>query len=134
MQVFRVVRFLAEAGVVVGQETRQQFIAGANRADSAKPQFLDQAIPSCWHARRDPLPEIRSLAELDEFEHELKRVMREFDLCDSRANRDIQYRREHLIEGEEHSDEEGYRRSTSLSEAEFSDDKIRSMFQGLLGR
>src|SRR6266851_3219468 len=44
MQVLRVVRFLAEASVVVGQETRQQFIAGANRSDAVKPQFLDQAI------------------------------------------------------------------------------------------
>src|SRR6266853_6152633 len=44
VQVLRVVRFLAEAGVVVGQETRQQFIAGANRTDAVKPQFLDQAI------------------------------------------------------------------------------------------
>src|SRR6266446_4495352 len=44
MQVLRVVRFLAEASVVVGQEIRQQFIAGANRSDAVKPQFLDQAI------------------------------------------------------------------------------------------
>jgi hypothetical protein len=44
MQVLGVVRFLAEAGVVVVQETRQQFIAGANRADAVKTQFLDQAI------------------------------------------------------------------------------------------
>src|SRR6266478_1071102 len=44
MQVLRVVRFLAEASVVVGQKTRQQFIAGANRTDAVKPQFLDQAI------------------------------------------------------------------------------------------
>src|SRR5271155_4217079 len=43
-EVFGVVRFLAEAGVVIGQETRQQFIAGGDRADSAKTQFLDQAI------------------------------------------------------------------------------------------
>jgi hypothetical protein len=60
--------------------------------------------------------------------------MREFDLCDSRANRDIEYRREHLIEGDEHGDEEGNGRRTSLSQAEFSDDQIKSMFQGLLGR
>jgi hypothetical protein len=80
------------------------------------------------------LSAINSLEELDEFEHELKRVMREFDLCDSRANRDIEYRREHLIEGDEHGDEEGNGRRTSLSQAEFSDDQIKSMFQGLLGR
>jgi predicted ATPase len=80
------------------------------------------------------LSEISSLEELEEFEHELKRVMREFDLYGSRADRDIQYRREHLIEGEEHGDEDGHGRSTSLSQAEFSDDQIKSMFQGLLGR
>ena len=44
MQVLGVARFLAEAGVVIGQETRQQLIAGGNRADPLKPQFLDQAI------------------------------------------------------------------------------------------
>jgi hypothetical protein len=31
MQVLGVARFLAEAGVVIGQETRQQLIAGGNR-------------------------------------------------------------------------------------------------------
>src|SRR5262252_10597744 len=44
MEVLRIVRFLAEAGVVIGQETRQQLIAGGNRADPLKTQFLDQAI------------------------------------------------------------------------------------------
>ena len=33
MEVLGVVRFLAEAGVVIGQKTRQQLIAGGNRAD-----------------------------------------------------------------------------------------------------
>src|SRR6476661_7209111 len=44
MEVLGVVRLLAEAGVVIGQETRQQFIAGGDRADPVKTQFLDQAI------------------------------------------------------------------------------------------
>src|SRR6267378_6566561 len=44
MQVLGVARFLAEAGVVIGQESRQQLIAGGNRADPLKAQFLDQAI------------------------------------------------------------------------------------------
>ena len=44
MEVLGVVRLLAEAGVVIGQETRQQFIAAGNRADPLKAQFLDQAI------------------------------------------------------------------------------------------
>src|SRR3984957_20867603 len=44
MKVFGIVRLLAEAGVVIGQETRQQLIAGGDRADPLKTQFLDQAI------------------------------------------------------------------------------------------
>jgi len=44
MEVFGVARFLAEAGVVVGQKCRQQFIASGDRADPVKTQFLDQAI------------------------------------------------------------------------------------------
>src|SRR5580693_4407956 len=44
MEVFGVVRLLAEAGVAIGQETRQQLIAGGDRADPLKTQFLDQAI------------------------------------------------------------------------------------------
>jgi hypothetical protein len=44
MEVLGIVRLLAEASVVIGQETRQCFIAGGNRADPLKPQFLDQAI------------------------------------------------------------------------------------------
>src|SRR3984893_13631722 len=44
MEVFGIVRLLAEAGVVIGQETRQQLIAGGDRADPLKTQFLDQAI------------------------------------------------------------------------------------------
>ena len=41
---FGVARLLAEAGVIVGQKCRQQFIAGGDRADPVKTQFLDQAI------------------------------------------------------------------------------------------
>jgi hypothetical protein len=44
MEVLGVARLLAEAGVVIGQETRQCFIAGGDRADPLKTQFLDQAI------------------------------------------------------------------------------------------
>jgi hypothetical protein len=44
MEVLGIVRLLAKAGVVIGQETRQQLIAGGNRADPLKPQFFDQAI------------------------------------------------------------------------------------------
>ena len=44
MQVLGVARLLAEAGVVIGQETRQQFVAGGNRIDPLKTQFLDQTI------------------------------------------------------------------------------------------
>ena len=38
MEVLGVVRLLAEAGVVIGQETRQQFIAGGDRTDPLKTQ------------------------------------------------------------------------------------------------
>src|SRR5277367_855362 len=44
MKVLGIARLLAEAGVVIGQKTGQQFIAGGDRADPAKTQFLDQAI------------------------------------------------------------------------------------------
>src|SRR5277367_4144381 len=44
MEVLGIVRLLTEAGVVIGQETRQQLIAGGNRANPLKTQFLDQAI------------------------------------------------------------------------------------------
>src|SRR2546421_6454898 len=44
MEVLGIVWLLAEAGVVIGQETRQQLIAGGNRTDPLKTQFLDQAI------------------------------------------------------------------------------------------
>src|SRR5512133_2151818 len=44
MEVLGIVRFLAEADVVIGQETRQQLMAGGNRADPLKTQFLEQAI------------------------------------------------------------------------------------------
>jgi hypothetical protein len=80
------------------------------------------------------LSEISSLDELDGFERELKRVMRDYGLVDSRADRDIQDRRESLLEREMDYSEEGYGRSTSPSQPQFSDDEIRSMFQGLLGR
>ena len=79
------------------------------------------------------LSEISALDELDGFEHELNRLMREYGLIDGRADREIGSRRESLLEGEEHNDEEGYGRSSSQSQPEFSDDQIRSMFQGLRG-
>src|SRR6266436_3356345 len=44
MEVLGVARLLAEAGVVIGQGTRQQLVAGGDRIDPAKTQFLDQAI------------------------------------------------------------------------------------------
>src|ERR1700730_7825997 len=44
MEVLGVVRLLAEAGVVISQEIRQCFIAGGDRTDPLKAQFLDQAI------------------------------------------------------------------------------------------
>src|SRR5271163_4576155 len=44
MKVLGIAWLLAKAGVVIGQKTGQQFIAGGDRADPAKTQFLDQAI------------------------------------------------------------------------------------------
>ena len=44
MEVLGVVRLLAEAGVVIGQETRKQLIAGGNRTDTLQTKLLDQAI------------------------------------------------------------------------------------------
>ena len=58
--------------------------------------------------------------------------MHKFGLADNRADHDISYRREHLFEREK-DDAEGYGRSRSLWQPEFSDDQIRSMFQGLRG-
>jgi hypothetical protein len=82
------------------------------------------------------LSEITSLDELDDFGRDLKRVMETFGLVDVRADGDIRSRLESLLEPEEHyDDEEGYGRSASPSQVqEVSDDQIRSMFQGLLGR
>ena len=57
--------------------------------------------------------------------------MREFGLVENHADRDISYRRECLFEREE-DDAEGYGRSPSPPQPEFSDDQIRSMFQGFL--
>src|SRR3984893_6118718 len=44
MEVLGVVRLLAEAGVVIGQKTRQQLVSGGDRADTLKAKLLDQAI------------------------------------------------------------------------------------------
>src|SRR5207302_10270721 len=44
MDVLGVVRLLAEAGVVIGQETRQQLVSGGDRTDTLKAKLLDQAI------------------------------------------------------------------------------------------
>src|SRR5712671_28715 len=44
MEVLGVVRLLAEAGVVIGQETRQQLVSGGDGADTLKTKLLDQAI------------------------------------------------------------------------------------------
>ena len=44
MKVLQVARLFAETVIVISQESRQQFIAGGNRADALKAQFLDQAI------------------------------------------------------------------------------------------
>src|ERR1700730_4245312 len=44
MEVLGVVRPLAEAGVVIGQKTRQQLVSGGDRADTLKAKLLDQAI------------------------------------------------------------------------------------------
>jgi hypothetical protein len=78
------------------------------------------------------LSEISSLDELDVFEHTLKRLMGEYGVVASRADREISYRREYLFEREE-DETEGYGRSSSPPQPEFSDAQIRSMFQGLRG-
>src|SRR5580692_7201607 len=44
MEVLGVVRLLAEAGVVIGQKTRQQLVSGGDRTDTLKAKLLDQAI------------------------------------------------------------------------------------------
>ena len=44
MKVFGIVRLLAEAGVVIGQKSRQQLVSGGDRADTLKAKLLDQAI------------------------------------------------------------------------------------------
>src|SRR6202035_431068 len=44
MEVLGVVRLLAEAGVVISQETRQQLVSGGDGADTLKTKLLDQAI------------------------------------------------------------------------------------------
>src|ERR1700719_3093147 len=44
MEVLGVVRLLAEAGVVISQETWQQLVSGGDGADTLKTKLLDQAI------------------------------------------------------------------------------------------
>src|SRR6202035_6062407 len=44
MEVLGVVRLLAEAGVVISQETRQQLVSRGDGADTLKTKLLDQAI------------------------------------------------------------------------------------------
>src|SRR6266478_5701320 len=59
MEVLGIARLLAEAGVVISQETRQQFIAGDDRADPLKTQFLDQAILQGLVGALDATPSLR---------------------------------------------------------------------------
>src|ERR1700758_4387622 len=56
MEVLGVVRLLAEAGVVIGQETRQQLVSGGDRADTLKAKLLDQAILQGFVGALDTAP------------------------------------------------------------------------------
>src|SRR5438034_11225951 len=59
MQVLGVARLRAEAGVVIGQETRQQLVPGGDRITSLKAQFLDQAILRGLVGTLDAAPRFR---------------------------------------------------------------------------
>src|SRR5580693_724101 len=59
MEVLGVVRLLAEAGVVIGQKTRQQLVSGGNRADTLKAKLLDQAILQGLVGALDAAPSLR---------------------------------------------------------------------------
>jgi hypothetical protein len=78
------------------------------------------------------LDEIDSIRDLEEFEGELGRVMRKYDYQDSRAQRDIDYRREAILEGRGRNYRSDYGSvDRSEEDEDASDDEIRSMFRGL---
>jgi hypothetical protein len=79
------------------------------------------------------LCEIRDLDELEYFERQLRTLMNEYGLYDSRAGRHISSHRESLLESYDDEDRGRYGRTVSPSQPQSSDDEIRSMFQGLLG-
>src|SRR5260370_1286363 len=59
MEVLGLARFLAEADVVIGQETRQQLVPGGDRIQTLKAQFLDQAILQRLVGTLDAAPSLR---------------------------------------------------------------------------
>ena len=77
------------------------------------------------------LDEIRSVDDLDSFEHDLKRLMDSSTLHASSVPRDIACRRQQLYELEDRDDDhEGYSRQPSKQvEREISTQEIRSMFK-----
>jgi hypothetical protein len=75
---------------------------------------------------------IDSIEDLDDFEDDLRRVMRKYDYSDRRAERDIEYRRDAILEGRVRLFRPGYGSvDRSEEEEDASDEEIRSMFRGL---
>jgi molecular chaperone GrpE (heat shock protein) len=75
---------------------------------------------------------IDSIEDLDDFEDDLRRVMRKYDYQDRRAERDIEYRRDAILEGRVRLFRPGYGSvDRSEEEEDASDEEIRSMFRGL---
>jgi hypothetical protein len=101
-----------------------------NAARAAAREALDGYIGNM----DSTLNEIHNLDELDGFERDLWKVMNEYDLYDSRVERDISYRRETLFERED--DDRGRYGGTAASSPapQSSDNEIKSMFQALVGR
>jgi hypothetical protein len=75
---------------------------------------------------------IDSIEDLESFEDELGRVMRKYEYRDCRAQRDIDLRRNAILEGRLRLYRSGYGSiDRSEEEEDVSDEEIRSMFRGL---
>jgi len=78
------------------------------------------------------LDTIDTLDDLDEFESSMDRLMRKYGIVDGRLARDVEYRREAILEGRVRTYRGQYGSVHGGAPAETSNDDIRSMFRDLL--
>jgi hypothetical protein len=78
------------------------------------------------------LSEMRTVDELDDFEGYLNKFMLRYGYQDRRVERDIEYRRQRILEGPPERDGRGnYGGSRTAETPDVSDEEIRSMFRAL---